>query len=280
MPAPSPDIVAYAEYRRYLKDRYEAIKAGNARFSHRYLNAKCGVNSSGWFSDILAGRQRLKPSQVRPLSAALKLNARESDFLAVLVDMERADSPEARVAAMERWMALKGPRREAVEKDRFAFFDHWYHLVLREVLGILPFNGNYEALGAALSPPISGPQARKALDLMQRLGVILPQAWNRRLGDLPVLVKAPGGDPAHWNRILKDMMKLAPAALDKYGKQERDFSALTMSLSPEGLAKAGEAIAELRKKLLLIAEKDRGQNRIYQALFQVFPVSQTLETQQ
>lgn len=273
----APDVVSYAEYRLYLKDRYQAMKAGDSKYSHRYISAKCGISSSGWFSDILVGRQRLKPVHVRPLAAALKLDARDQDFLAVLVDMERADTPESRVAAMERWLALKGPRREAVEKDRFAFFDHWYHLVLREMLSILPFDGNYDMLGAALSPPISGAQARNALDLLQRLGVILPQVWNRRMGDLPVLVKSPGGDQEHWNRILKDMMKLAPGALEKFGKKERDFSALTLTLSPEGLVKAGEAIAELRKKLLLITEKDRGQNRIYQALFQLFPVSQILE---
>jgi uncharacterized protein (TIGR02147 family) len=277
MSASLPDIVNYAEYRSYLKDRYAAIKSGNANFSHRYINAKVGAKSSGWISDILAGRQRMQPFQVRAVAAAFKLDAREQAFLAVLVEMEKAADPDQRVAAMEKWLALKGPKREAVGKDRFAFFDHWYHLALREVLGILPFKGDYAALGAALSPPISGRKAKKAVDLMQRLGLILPQIWNRRVSDIPVLVKAPAAEAGHWNRILTDMMKLAPAALQKHGKEERDFSALTLSLSPEGMKKAGEEIAQLRKRLLLIAEKDRGQNRVYQGLFQLFPVTKVLE---
>jgi uncharacterized protein (TIGR02147 family) len=277
MNAALPDIMAYAEYRLYLKDRYEAIKALDAKFSHRYINGKAGAKSSGWISDILAGRQRLRTDQVRPLAAAFRMDARERDFLQVLVEMEKASDPEQRVAAMEKWLALKGPRRETVDKDRFAFFDHWYHLVLREVLGILPFKGDYATLGAALNPPISAAQAKKAIDLMQRLGLILPQIWNRRMSDVPVLVKVPAGEAGHWNRILKDMMKLAPAALDKYGKEERNFSALTLSLSPDGMKQAGEEIAQLRKRLLLIAEKDRAQNRVYQCLFQMFPVTNFLE---
>ena len=136
---------------------------------------------------------------------------------------------------------------------------------------------DYAALGAALSPPITAAQAKQSLDLLQRLGLILPQVWNRRLSDLPVLVKSPSGETQQWNRILKDMMKLAPTALEKYGKEERNFSALTLSLSPAGLKKAGEEIAQMRKRLLFIAEKDRAQNRIYQCLFQVFPVTQILE---
>ena len=55
------------------------------------------------------------------------------------------------------------------------------------------------------------------------------------------------GDTHQWNKILKDLMKLAPGALDRYSKHERDFSALTLSLSSDGLKKAGEEIAELRK---------------------------------
>ena len=137
-----PDVVNYAEYRLFLKDRYTAMKAGNAKFSHRYINAKVGAKSSGWISDILAGRQKLNAGQVRAVALAFKLDKREQEFLAVLVEMEKASNPDQRVSAMEKWLALKGPRREAVDKDRFAFFDHWYHLVLREVLGILPFTGD------------------------------------------------------------------------------------------------------------------------------------------
>lgn len=277
MPAQLPDIIAYAEYRTYLKDRYEAMKALSPKFSHRYINTKVGAKSSGWLGDLLAGRHRLKRSMVQKVAMAFRMDEREREFLSALVDLERASDPEERVVAMERWLALKGPKREIVEKDRFAFFDHWYHLVLREVLGILPFKGDYGVLGAALDPAISAAQAKKAIDLMQRLGLIIPQTWSRRQADIPVLVKSPSGEAGQGNRLQLQMMKLAPDALARFKKEERDFSALTLSLSPEGMRKAGNEVAQLRKRLLLIAEKDRGQNRVFQCLFQIFPVTQVLE---
>jgi uncharacterized protein (TIGR02147 family) len=277
MTQPMPDIVGYAEYRVYLKDRYAAMRAGDRKFSHRYITGKAGMKSAGWFSDIVMGRQRLKPAQVGRIADAFRMDRRERDFLSALVELERADNPEERVAAMEKWLALKGFKLEAVDKDRFAFFDHWYHLALRELLSYRPFTGDYAALGSALQPPIGAAQARKALDLLQRLGLILPQTWNRRVSDLPVLVKSPGGETKHWNKILKALMKLAPDALETFGKHERDFSALTLSLSPEGLKKAGEEIAQLRKRLLMIAEKDKARNRVFQCLFQIFPLTQAQE---
>jgi uncharacterized protein (TIGR02147 family) len=272
-----PDIVKYAEYRLFLKDRYLALKGKETNFSHRFINAKMGMKSAGWFADIITGRQQLKPRQVAKVASVFKLNPREKEVFATLVDMERASNPEERVAAMDKWLLLKGFRQEAVDKDRFAFFDHWYHIALRELLGFRPFQGDYEALGAQLCPPISGAQARKALDLLQRLGLILPQTWNRRGSDLPLLVKTPGGEAGHWNGILQALMKLAGPALETFGKEERNFSALTLSLSPEGLKKAGEQIAEMRQRLLVIAEKDKARNRVYQCLFQVFPLTKAQE---
>jgi uncharacterized protein (TIGR02147 family) len=275
--APLPDIVAYAEYRLYLRDRYLAMKARNARFSHRYINAAVGVKSSGWIGDILTGRQKLHLVQVKAIAKAFHMDAREQAFLSVLVEIERAEEPGQLTVAMEKWLALKGPKREIVEKDRFAFFDHWYHLVLREILGGSAFNGDFAALGAALDPPIGALQAKKAFDLLQRLGLILPPSWSRRISDLPVLVKSPEGGADEWNRILSDLMKLSAAALGKFSRAERDFSALTLTLSPEGFRRAAEEIGQMRKRLLLIAEQDRGQDRVFQCLFQMFPVTNTLE---
>jgi uncharacterized protein (TIGR02147 family) len=277
VPPEFPDIVGYAEYRFYLRDLYQAIKAKDKHFSHRYINAKCKARSSGWFGDILSGRLRLKSIHLVHIAAVFKLDKRTQEFLAALVDIERAEDSAERVAAMERWFALKGPRQEPVEADRFAFFEHWYHLAIREVINLISFDGDFSALGARLLPKISEAEAQNAYDLLRRLGMVLPRSRNHRATDFPVLVKAPDGEARQWSRIVRDLMRLAPLALDTLSKEERNFSALTLSLSPEGMRKAGDAISDLRKKLLIIADKDRGQNRVYQALFQVFPLTEVLE---
>lgn len=274
---PLPDIVQYAEYRLYLKDRYQAMRQRDRKFSHRYIASKAGGRSAGWFADLVAGRQKLPLRLVKSLAATFRMDARETSFLESLVSLEEADSPEARIDAMEKWRALKGIRSEAVDKDRFAFFDHWYHIALRELLGFRPFDGDYSALGAALQPPVGAARVKEAIDLLQRLGLIQPQVWNRRSEDLPVLIKAPDIGTGHWSRIVKDLSKLAAPALESVPKEDRNFSAVTLSLSPDGLKKAGEEIAQLRKRLLLIADKDKARNRVFQFLFQVFPLSKPWE---
>lgn len=268
-----PDISQYAEYAKYLQDAYTARKSRDKKFSHRFINQKMGIQSSGWFGDILAGRQRLKPRHVTPLAAIFKLESRERDFLRALVEMEQACTPEEKTAAYDKWLELKGVRQEKVAKDRFKYFERWYYPALREILSLYSFQGDYADLAAKLHPPIHPRQAKEALALLVRLGLINPGAP----APLPVLVKDSSAKTPHWHKILKAYMQLAGPALQKFGKDERDFSAVTLTMSPEGLKKAGEEITALRKRLLAMSERDRAKNRVYQCLFQVFPVSQNLE---
>jgi uncharacterized protein (TIGR02147 family) len=269
-----PDISQYAGYAKYLQDAYAARKSCNRKFSHRFINQKMGIQSSGWFGDIIAGRQRLKPRHITTLAAIFKLESRERDFLRTLVEMEQACTPEEKAVVYEKWLELKGTRQEKVAKDRFKYFERWYYPALRELLSLYSFHGDYADLAAKLHPPIGPNQARNALSLLVRLGLINPGAP----APLPILVKDSSVKTHHWHKILKSYMQLAAAALKKFGKDERDFSAVTLTLSPEGLKKAGEEITALRRRLLALSERDHAKNRVYQCLFQVFPISQILES--
>jgi uncharacterized protein (TIGR02147 family) len=259
-----------SNYRSFLAARFRALKASDKKFSHRFVNQRVGARSAGWFADVLAGRQRLKPRQVVPMAAVLRLDPRETGLLRALVDMEALDSPEGRGAAHARWLELTGAAAEVVDRDRFRYFERWYYAALRELLLIQPFDGDYASLAARLVPPITARQAREAVGTLQRLGLLNPDA------PAPVLVKRPGATP-HWRKSMEAALELAKPALTKFTKDERDFSALVLSLSPEGLKAAGEEIATLRRRLLALSERDAGARRVYQGLFQVFPLSQSVE---
>ncbi len=281
---PKEDLKAVAsthdflDYRAFLAERHRALKAVDPKVSHRYINLRVGVRSAGWFADVLAGRQRLKPRHIAPLSSALKLDAREKELLRIFVDMEGAATPEERNSAYERWLGFKGIVQEHLEEDRFKYFERWYLPALRELLLLTGLEGlkgskdDYTALAAQLDPPITPRQARDAVQLLARLGLLNPAAPE----PAPTLVKRPG-KTSHWGKILKAYTELALPAMQKHGKDARDLSGLTLALSPEGLKQAGEEIAALRRRLLALSARDAEKNRVYQCLFQVFPLSQPVE---
>lgn len=276
MVTPAPDILEFAEYRKFLFERYRFLKLNDRKFSHRYINGRVGVKSSGWFGDLVSGRQRLLPSHVRSVAAVFKLNAEEQKCLHALVELEAAETPEDSASAYEKWAQLKGVGRETIAKDRFKFYDRWYISAFRELLALRPDVRDPAVLAAALDPGITAKQAQEALGLLERLGLL-------DVGDAaapkktPVLVKDPAARTRHWKKMMISMIKLGRRALDKYDREQRDFSGLTLTFSPEGLKKAGEEIAALRKRLLYLSEKDKRSDRVYNCLFQVYPVSHSLE---
>lgn len=263
----APDILQYSDPVRYLHDAYAARRSNDRKFSQRFINQKMGTQSSGWFADVLAGRKKLKTRHVTPLAVIFKLDLRQKEFLRVLVTMEQSDSPEEKNAAYEKWFELKGVSREKVAKDRFKYFERWYYPVLRELLAVHPFRGDYAELAAKLHPPIQPKEAKEAVALLMRLGLVNPGAPS------PVLVMDTAVKTPQRVRILKSYMQLAVPALEKFSRKECDFSGLTLTLSPEGLKKASEEIASLCGRLLALSERDGAGDRVYQFLFQGFPVS-------
>ena len=259
----------FSDYRQWLGERYRNIKATDRKFSQRYISQHMGTTSSGWFADVLAGRQKLKLRQVKPLSKVFKLNPEESKILRILVTLESAESPEEKNEAYSQWVQARGITQTQIKQDQFKYFERWYYPVLRELLILNSSDATPAALGAALHPPMDTAKVREALRVLSRLGLMNPDA------PAPVLVKQAAKTP-HWRTLLEAYMNLARPAL-ALPKEERDFSALTVSLSPESLREAGEEIAALRQRLLILSKKDAGKNRVYQCLFQVFPVSQTVE---
>jgi uncharacterized protein (TIGR02147 family) len=272
-----PNILEFADYRRYLQERYRYLKLNDRKFSHRYINNKLDVKSSGWFGDVLAGRQRLKPGQVKSIATVFKINSEEQKCLRALVDMDAAENPEDIASAYEKWYEVKGIGMETVAKDRFKFYDRWYFSAMRELMTLYPRMRDPAVLAGSLDPKITPKQAQEAMNLLLRLGLMGSAEAIASKMTLPALVKDPSARTRHWKKMMVSMIKLGRDALDKYDRDQRNFSGLTLTFSAEGMKKAGEEITALRKRLLYLSERDKKSDRVYNCLFQIYPVSMPLE---
>jgi uncharacterized protein (TIGR02147 family) len=68
-------------------------------------------------------------------------------------------------------------------------------------------------------------------------------------------------------------MELGLGALDRYNKEERDISSVTVSLSSETYQNACKEIKRLRQKLLSMSLNDKKGEKVYQCNVQFFPVA-------
>lgn len=282
---------AYLDYRQYLRDFYQEQKRRNPRYSHRLFALKAGLTSTGFFSEVLSGKRQLAPAAVLRFCKALKLNAQEQACFETLVAFNQAKTIEERNHHFSRLSAYHAHHAHRVHRDnvdivgreRYEFYSRWYHAALRELIAVKPVRGksrdDFAQLGQSLEPPIPAAKARLSVELLLRLGFI------KRAGDGILTQATPlistgelnGGSQRPTTLDVDNfqaaMLDLARKALDKQPRSSRDFSTLTLSLSATGEAAARVEIAALRKRLMDLAEKDHGADRVRQFNFQSFPLS-------
>jgi uncharacterized protein (TIGR02147 family) len=276
-------ISSYSDYRQFLKDWFEAQKRINPRYSHRLFARKAGLTSTGFFSEVIAGKRQLTQAAILRFAKALKLSAQDQAGFECLVAFNQARTMEEKNHHYGRLMGLWGGRVDIVGSERYEFYRHWRNAAIRELINCRPVRaahkGDFAALGQSLEPPLSANQARQAVELLLRLGFVVRDANGRLRQSSPLIstgdLSAAPPTSLDVDNFQMAMLDLARRALDKLPRAERDFSTLTLSLSAEGEAAAKAEIAALRKRLLALAELDRKADRVRQFNFQSFPLSRT-----
>jgi uncharacterized protein (TIGR02147 family) len=268
-----PDLFAYTDYRKFLKDHYEEQKAKDAKFSHRYFTMKVGFSSSGYFSDVLSGKKNLSGAFMLKFAKALKLSKEEEEYFLNLISFNQAKTLEEKNRYYEKMMTSGKVKVSVLEPDKYEYFSKWHYAAVREVLHYLPFKGDYKALAKNLDPPIALKDARKAIELLAGLGFISKNEegyWRPAAANISTGGGFNGLNVANFHR---NTLELAIRALDAFPPEQKGFSTLTLPLTGDKIRKAKLAIKNLRMYLLALAENGTKADRVYQFNFQLFPVT-------
>ena len=91
-----PDLYTYLDYRRYLRDWFQARKRANPRFSHRAFVRKAKQRSPSALSDVIEGRRNLTPANAEAFADAMALDGEDRDFFGLLVNLDQTRDPAER----------------------------------------------------------------------------------------------------------------------------------------------------------------------------------------
>jgi uncharacterized protein (TIGR02147 family) len=266
-------LFEFLDYRLFLKDAYLQGKRGNPHHSHRFIEGKLGLKSSGHFAQILGGRCNISAALAARIAAFLKLGKRETDFFEILVQYNQAKTHEEKNRLFARLMTFRKARENVVGADRHAFYRKWYYTAVREVLDLKPFRGDHAALGRMLTPPISAEQAREAVDLLLRLGFIRKRPGGGLAKAEAVITTGHPAESEDLKAYQIEILGLAREALDRFPKAKRNFSTLSVTLSGEEYRLLIEELRAFRGRVLEMARQCRAPDRVYQCNFQFFPLA-------
>lgn len=273
-------IFDYTDYRKYLCDYYKDQKSCNPYFSYRYFAGKAQISSIGLYKDVIEGKQSLSRRAIGKFSKAMGHSKREADFFEAMVFFTDANSIEERKIYFERMMACYESKASLIEASRYDYYSQWYYSAIRALLSFFLFDGvDYTALANKLSPPIKPEQAKKAIEVLERLGMIEKNSDgyyepcnqiittglvsnNRKLQALSIIA------------FQRNLLSLAAEAYDRYSERQMDMSSITLSISNATRKLIKDEAAAFRKKILSLVENDANPECVYQLNCQFFPLTE------
>jgi uncharacterized protein (TIGR02147 family) len=270
-----PDIYQYLDYRQYLVDVAEALRAQNPSFSYRAFARMAGHSSPNYLQLIRDRKLSVREEAIPRLVAALGLRKREADYLRTLIGFDHAATHEEKD---EAFRAILNNRRyrsiKTLTKAQYEYFAHWYMPVVRELVIHPDYPDDPAWIAKRIIPPISEAKARKAVELLQKLGLIRRSThggdWEQaeRVISTPAQVLSLAVARYH-----ADMIRLGAEAIGRFKSADRDIRSVTLGLTPKGYREVKARMQAFWKELLAYAEMQRAPDGVYQINMQMFPMS-------
>lgn len=268
-----PSVYQYTDYRQFLGDAYKERRAANSYFSYRFIAQRAGFSSPGFFANVLKGKKDISLKLAMNLADLFKLNAKEKQYFELLVLFTKAQDPGEKQEYLRRLLTLRGSQVRKTAPEQWEFYEHWQTTAVREALALKPFQGDFRELAARIWPSITEREAKRAMDLLQRLGMVQRNA--RGVFERTDQVISVGDDIG--KTIIEGFqiqtMELARKALEKLPSQQRNFSTLTLSVSRETYDAILDELRSFRRKVLEMARQSENPDRILQMNFHAFPMS-------
>lgn len=266
-------IYEYDNYRFFLRDYFKEQKRLKSIFSHRYFAKRAGFSSSSFCSHIIDGKRQLTENSLKKILKGLGIRGRRATYFHNLVMYNQAVTVEERELYFRKLDRIrKNTEFYTVKKKQYAYYDKWYYPVIRELAVYGNWNGNYTKLASMVTPPIQPEKARKAVDALVEIGMLLKRE-DGSYTQPHEAVTAKDVPPVVTRKTRRDYIHLAEEAMEKLPIEERHISGVTVLMSEEKFKEVTEKLDEIRRSILSESLDENIKNRVYQFNFQAFPLS-------
>lgn len=270
----APSVYDYLDYRAFLNDMFNHMKVVNEHFSYRFFSRKAGFASPNFLKLVISEQRNLTNDSVAKVAKGFGLTKKEREFFEDLVFMNQASNHEERNYYYKKMMSGKvDTQARRLEKASYNYFSKWYYLVIRELILFGDHVYTAEQIAGMCDPPITPKEAQKALDFLQELDLIYKDDTGRWAQKDKAVTTGPEVQSMIIANYHREMLKLAGESIERHRADQRDITALTLSINRSMIPDLKKRIAAFRKELLDIACNTEEIDQVVQVNFQLFPLA-------
>ena len=267
------DIFEYLDYRAYLRDFYIEQKARGRGFSYRSFSRRAKLRSPNYLKLVIDGERNLTERMAARFAVGCGLDGEEAEFFVDLVAFAQAKTATEKAACYRK---LTGSRRyrsaHELEVAQADYHSKWYLPAIRELVAREDFADDPEWIASRLRPRIDPAEAAEGLALLLRIGLLVRGPDGIAQGE-PLVSTGPEAAGVHVVAYHRAMLEQASASLDHFTGVERDISALTLCVGPDGLRRLKDRIRRFRRELLELSALEDDPEQVVQVNLQLFPLS-------
>jgi uncharacterized protein (TIGR02147 family) len=268
-----PVIYDYFDYHEYLNDVFNHLKKVDPAYSHRKFLADANIPGSTYLLRVIRNERKLSPKYLSNFSVALNHTPAEAHYFELLVKFYhemKVDQKEMQLRELLKIRSEKTPYLLGDQKLRY--FRKWYYPVIRDLVGLIDFGIDYQALGRMLVPPVKAAQVKKAIEFLLENGFIRHRENTAGFEPVnPILSTPPTVNSTILQQFHKKNLELDIGAFETCALSDRSISSVTMSVSKKSFDKMRFEISEFRKRLIALAREDTHPDMVVRVGFQMVP---------
>lgn len=278
-----PALSDYMDYRLYLADFYRAKKALTRQairpYSYAIFSAAADIKSPNYLKMIIEGKRNLSLDMISKFAKACGFNKAQTDEFRMLVVFNQSEDPADRNYALKQLSEYRVEQKlKQGELDRRVFekVPNWIGWIIYALVDQEGVSFEVTQLKDLLRGKASETEIAEALENLLKSGeLVLDPSTQKIVKGKPT--EAPEEiPPALVRKLQMQLMYLGLESLYQDSATEREFGALTLSLTTKEFEDIKFKLRQMRKALhkenAIARMNDKGE-RVYQLNLQLFPVS-------
>ena len=261
-----------------MKDYYDTRKKQNSFFSYRFMGKVLGMDP-GFLVKVIQGKILLPERAILDVAKLCKLAEKEAEYFEALVHYGRAKTPEEIKTGFEKLIMLRGMESQPLQPNQYDYYKKWFYSAIRSLLTFYDFTGDYQDLANRIHPKITKTEAKEAVELLEKTGIITKQADGKYAVLGPPITTGEKWQSTAIRNFQQESIELGLQSLLRDPKNVRDISTVTVGLKFSDLEEITARIKELRQSIMHLALDSGEPDCVYQINFQAFPLTQVEGTQ-
>lgn len=251
-------IYHYVDASKYIADQWEEKKRRNNSFSIRSWSSQLGLKAHGPLFQMVKGSRAIPKKHVPVFIKSLGLKPKEGLYFDIMVDLQRAKSPELKNMYLERLKSLSPkPILEMVELSNFEILKNPLHGMIIELTSLKDFEYDIEWIQKRLIVKSTKKEIKYAIiRLLQHELLVEEDNTLKRVNNYNFSTK--DIKSLALREYHKSVCEIAKNMIESNELNEREYNAMTFPIRKSKVSVAKKLLREFMSDFMRQVECNNG----------------------